>query len=470
MTDEQIKARAQEFIAQEWEHIVSDIDALVRIDSVEDMDHATQDMPYGPAAFEALDTAVQIAARLGLDAHNCDGHIGYADVHGASARHIAMIGHTDIVPVGTGWTFPPLQVTRKDGYLIGRGVLDDKGPFVLSLYAAKFFKDLVESHGETLPYTLRCIIGNNEETEMRDVDWYLEHFDQPAFLFTPDADFPVICGEKGGYSATIRSSGAIADHIITLDGGTAGNAVPGQATALVRKAASELPQAERIEVKDAGEGIAHIIATGRGAHASTPEGSINAILVLVDYLRAQGIGSAAERAFLDLEHDVLSTTDGSSLGIASCDEMFGPLTCIGGTIRTNEGVFEQTIDARYPTSISSAEITAALETFLKGRGATSLDLDMPPFYIAPDTAAIRICVDTYNEYTGRDSRAYVIGGGTYARHFRCACAFGPNDPAFPMPEWVGSEHSPDEGFSEDQFKRALEIYIVTLSRLMELPL
>jgi succinyl-diaminopimelate desuccinylase len=101
-----------------------------------------------------------------------------------------------------------------------------------------------------------------------------------------------------------------------VDGGTAGNAVPGQATALVRKAASELPQAERIEVKDAGEGIAHIIATGRGAHASTPEGSINAILVLVDYLRAQGIGSAAERAFLDLEHDVLSTTDGSSLGIA----------------------------------------------------------------------------------------------------------------------------------------------------------
>jgi succinyl-diaminopimelate desuccinylase len=155
MTDEQIKARAQEFIAQEWEHIVSDIDALVRIDSVEDMDHATQDMPYGPAAFEALDTAVQIAARLGLDAHNCDGHIGYADVHGASARHIAMIGHTDIVPVGTGWTFPPLQVTRKDGYLIGGVFLMIKGRLSCR-FSAKFFKDLLSLMVKLCPIPFRC--------------------------------------------------------------------------------------------------------------------------------------------------------------------------------------------------------------------------------------------------------------------------------------------------------------------------
>ena len=37
-----------------------------------------------------------------------------------------------------------------------------------------------------------------------------------------------------------------------------------------------------------------------------------------------------------------------------------------------------------------------------------------------------------------------------------------------MPEWVGAEHSADEGFSEEQFKRALEIYIVSVTRLMRL--
>ena len=84
--------------------------------------------------------------------------------------------------------------------------------------------------------------------------------------------------------------------------------------------------------------------------------------------------------------------------------------------------------------------------------------------------APRALVATYNEYAGRDAKPYTIGGGTYARHFKVAGAFGPNDPTSPMPDWVGSEHSADEGFSEEQFKRALEIYIVSLSRLMELEL
>ena len=57
--------------------------------------------------------------------------------------------------------------TRKDGYLIGRGVLDDKGPFVLSLYAANFFRRQVEETGEKLPYTLRCIIGNNDHIDIQ---------------------------------------------------------------------------------------------------------------------------------------------------------------------------------------------------------------------------------------------------------------------------------------------------------------
>lgn len=471
MADEQLKQEAREYIEREWENIVSDIDTLVHIRSVEDMDAAEPGKPYGPKAFEALDAAVKIADRLGFDAHNCDGHIGYADIKGASDKQIALIGHTDIVPEGTGWTFPPFEVTRKDGFMIGRGVLDDKGPFTLGLYALKFFKERAEKAGTVNPYTLRMIIGNNEETDMRDVEWYLDNFEQPAFLFTPDADFPVICGEKGGYSATIRSASAIADQIVELDGGSAGNAVPGQATAVVKADASKLPAADRITVEPAGDGLAKVTAEGIGAHASTPEGSVNAILVLVDYLRAQEIGSDAERVWLDLEHDILCTTDGSSMGFASHDEMFGPLTCIGGTVRTKNGVFEQTIDSRYPTSISSDEISAAIEKFLEGRNATlTVDLDMPTFYIKPDNPAIETCVATYNEYTGRNAKAYVIGGGTYARHFKCACAFGPNDPTDPMPDWVGAEHSADEGFSEAQFKRALEIYIVTLARLMELDL
>ena len=468
MADEQLKREAHEYVERIWEDAVKDIADLVAIRSVEDIDHAEPGKPYGPAPFEALQLAVDIADRLGMDAHNCDGNIGYADVAGASPKQIAMIGHTDIVPEGTGWHYDPFKVTRKDGYLIGRGVLDDKGPTVLALYAAKFFADKAAENGKPNPYTIRVIIGNNEETEMRDVEWYLENFEQPEFLFTPDADFPLICGEKGGYSASI-ASGKISDVIVDFDGGTVGTAVAGEATAVVRADVASLPAADRIDIEPAGEGLAMITAHGIGSHASTPEGSINAIGLLVEYLLDNDLCSEEERRFLEFERLVFASTDGSTLGIKSEDQRLGALTCIGGTMRTEDGVFVQTIDSRYPESITGETITATVGALAEKHGAElTLDLDMVPSYQAPTSDPIRILVDTYNEFTGRNEEAYCIGGGTYARHFKCSGAFGPNDPLDPMPEWVGAEHSADEGFSEEQFKRALEIYIVSLGRLMKL--
>ncbi len=470
MADEMLKAEAKAFVEENWEDIVKDIESLVAIRSVEDLDHATDEMPYGPASYEALCKGVEIAERLGLDAHNCDGHIGYADVPGDSERQIAMIAHTDIVPEGSGWTFDPFKLTRKDGYLIGRGVLDDKGPFVLELYCAKFFAERAARTGERLPYTIRCIIGNNEETEMADVEWYLERYPQPEFLFSPDADFPLICGEKGGYSATIRS-GKVSDVIVDFCGGTVGNAVAGEATALVRADAATLPAAERITVEAVEGGLARISAEGIGAHASTPAGSINAIGLLVDYLLENGLFSEGEKSFLEMEKLVFGSTDGSTLDIAASDDLFDPLTCIGGTIRTVDGVFEQTIDSRYPTSITGDEITRRVGALCEAHGCTlTVDLDMVPFSTDPNSDGIQALVRTYNEYTGRNDKPFTIGGGTYARHFKAGGAFGPNDPNFPMPDWIGAEHSADEGFSEEQFKRALEIYIVSVARLAELEL
>ena len=470
MADEMLKAEAKAFVEENWEDIVKDIESLVAIRSVEDLDHATDEMPYGPASYEALCKGVEIAERLGLDAHNCGGHIGYADVPGDSERQIAMIAHTDIVPEGSGWTFDPFKLTRKDGYLIGRGVLDDKGPFVLELYCAKFFAERAARTGERLPYTIRCIIGNNEETEMADVEWYLERYPQPEFLFSPDADFPLICGEKGGYSATIRS-GKVSDVIVDFCGGTVGNAVAGEATALVRADSAALPAAERITVEAVEGGLARISAEGIGAHASTPAGSINAIGLLVDYLLENGLFSEGEKSFLEMEKLVFGSTDGSTLDIASSDDLFDPLTCIGGTIRTVDGVFEQTIDSRYPTSITGDEITRRVGALCEAHGCTlTVDLDMVPFSTDPNSDGIQALVRTYNEYTGRNDKPFTIGGGTYARHFKAGGAFGPNDPNFPMPDWIGAEHSADEGFSEEQFKRALEIYIVSVARLAELEL
>ena len=424
MADEELKARVHDYVESVWEDVVGDISTLVSIRSVEDMDAAKPGMPYGPEPYRALDAAVKIAARLGLDAHNCEGHIGYADVPGESPKQIATIGHTDIVPEGTGWHFDPFKVTRKDGYMIGRGVLDDKGPTVLSLYAAKFFADEVARTGKRLPYTIRCILGNNEETDMRDVEWYLEHYEQPEFLFSPDADFPLICGEKGGYSATITSD-RVSDRIVEFDGGTVGNAVAGEAYAVVRADASGLEGTDRIDVSSEGDGLVRLTAHGIGAHASTPEGSINAIGLLVDYLLKHDLCGEGERDFLELERHVFGSTDGSTLGIAATDDLFDPLTCIGGVSAPRTAALSR-------RSTPATQVDHVPDDHPEGAGAVRraplhahVDLDMFPFYTDPNAETIQTLVKTTTRYTGRNDKPYTIGGGHLRAPLRPAARLAP---------------------------------------------
>ncbi|MEG0376716.1 MAG: Sapep family Mn(2+)-dependent dipeptidase, partial [Raoultibacter sp.] len=223
MGTEELSTAIDSYIDDVWEQVVEDITTLVRIPSTEDLDNATPEAPYGAGPAEALKAGVALAEKLGFDAHNCDGHIAYADLAGASETQIGIIGHLDVVPAGSGWNYEPFDVTRKEGYLIGRGVLDDKGPSVVAMYAMHFFKD----QGIELPYTLRMIMGANEESGMRDVTYYREHYADPAFIFTPDADFPVCYGEKGGFDGCYTSKAMGSDaKIVEFKGGNATNAVP----------------------------------------------------------------------------------------------------------------------------------------------------------------------------------------------------------------------------------------------------
>ena len=51
-----------------------------------------------------------------------------------------------------------------------------------------------QEQGYQLRYPIRAIVGDNEETHMNDVKYYLENYPAPVFCFTPDAEFPVCNG------------------------------------------------------------------------------------------------------------------------------------------------------------------------------------------------------------------------------------------------------------------------------------
>ena len=332
------------YLEKNWESIVADIERVVRIESTEDLPAAKPGAPFGPGPRAALTEALDIARGMGFEVHDVDGYVGYADLPGESDTQIGIIGHVDVVPAGPGWTVEPFAVTRREGYLMGRGVIDDKGPIVTTLHAVKFWLD----KGEKLPYTIRVIFGANEETGMHDVPYYRERFADPAFLFTPDAEFPVSYGEKGLYDATLTSKRFENGAIIDIEGGAAPNAVPGIAHAIVRADASTLPAAEGIVVTDAGEGTARIDAQGKAAHASLPHLGKSAIDLLVAYLLENDVCSVDERAFFELVRKLTSATDGSNLGIKTADEHFGELTVVGGTICMQDGRVSRRLTAASP--------------------------------------------------------------------------------------------------------------------------
>ena len=55
------------------------------------------------------------------------------------APTVMFYGHYDVVPVGieAAWNTDPFTLTGKDGYLYARGVTDNKGPIVATLFAVQ---------------------------------------------------------------------------------------------------------------------------------------------------------------------------------------------------------------------------------------------------------------------------------------------------------------------------------------------
>ena len=350
----------------------------------------------------------------------------------------------------------------KDNYMIGRGVADDKGPMVATLYALKFLKE----EGVSLRYPIRALVGDNEETHMRDVDYYLEHYKAPVFCFTPDAEFHVCNGEKGQFNGKLVSpvcSGEIKEFV----GGVANNAVPDRASALVETDITKLSNAPNITLEPEGNGV-RIRGWGKSGHAAMPEGTVNAIGLVVNYLLDNNLCNDAEREYLKAIQKLHSSTAGEGLGIQCADGPFGPLTIIGGRVYMENGRIVQTLDSRFPTCTDGETIEKQIRAAI-GSGAELTDIGVnKPFYIEADTPAIKACIDTYNEVTGDHATPFTMGGGTYARHFPYAVSFGPEHVDLPLPEFGGPMHGANEAAPIDKLLEALKIYILALLRLEEI--
>ena len=170
--------------------MIADIQALVRIDSIEQK--AQPDAPFGEGVRLALDKALEISEKLGFATKNMENYIGYAQ-YGQGEDYVCAIGHVDVVPVGDGWKYPPFSGHLEDGVIYSRGVLDNKGPILSCLYGLYVLKEL----GVQPKHPVRIIFGCDEESGFEDLTYYLEREKPPLYGFTPDCKYPVVYSERG---------------------------------------------------------------------------------------------------------------------------------------------------------------------------------------------------------------------------------------------------------------------------------
>ena len=240
--------------------------------------------PFGSGVQEALEKVLALGESMGFSAKNVDNYGGHIDFSGKTDRIMGIIGHLDVVPAGSGWDFDPYGGELSEGKIYGRGTTDDKGPVISCLYAMKALKDA----GYEPNCTIRLIIGLDEETHWKGIKYYFEHEQKPDFGFTPDADFPVINGEKGmlifdfAKKITPPQGQAKGLKLRSLKGGTAPNSVADSCRAVLRSdeegtydLIKEMVYGYRQEtgyklnVKGAGKSL-EITAAGVAAHGAKP--------------------------------------------------------------------------------------------------------------------------------------------------------------------------------------------------------
>lgn len=464
---EDLKQKVKEKVLAYKEDMIKDIFQLVSVDSVKE--EALPNKPFGAGPALALDKAYDIATRLGFEAVNLDNYVVYTH-SGRGNKRIGVLGHVDIVPLGEGWSKNPLGGDRDEEFIYGRGVSDNKGPCIMSLYALKIIQEL----GIPLNKEVRIIMGANEETGMQCVKYYREKEGGFDYAFSPDASFPVTFGEKGGFSARFSASKLSDEEVklISVKGGNASNVVCPKVNAILETETKQEEIATKFAQYVAANQLkGHTIIKenkieleleGVAAHASTPQYGVNAISHLMAFLGeiiprvpfVQGYNKCIGLAY-----------NGENCGVDLQDE-YGRLTFNVGLIYTEEDKIGASIDIRYPVTIQ--DFTPHSEELTKNFTACGFELKNvrigKPLFVPPDSPLIQVLSSVYVEVTGDTvNKPTTMGGGTYAKNFDNCVAFGAS--------FVGESnniHNVDERLNIENMMKATEIITHAIIKLLAL--
>ena len=457
----------EKFINENKEMIIKNLQELIQIPSCYSKSNNTK-YPFGESVNNALEYTLELGERLGFKTKNIDGYCGYIEF-GEGAELVGIIGHLDVVPEGDNWTYPPFSGTISDGYIFGRGAIDDKGPVITSLYAMKYVMETTK-----VKKRVRLILGLNEENNWDCIKYYKEHEEIPSIGFSPDADFPCIYAEKAVLTQEIKSDISqfknLNIKITNIDcNNNAINVVPKICSVVLSINTDKIRTEEFIDnlksiIKDSNSEIdiykidneeIKLTSHGISAHAAHPDLGINSISRLIIILDKIFKTYAYTIDLFDFFTKYIGLEyDGKNLGIDFEDES-GKSTLNIGYFGIENGFMKIKMNLRIPVHTDITKVGAA---FIKATCEyINLDFDttnyMPALYINPNSNLVQSLCNIYNEETKSNCKPIAIGGATFARAFPNCISFGAN-----FPGDKDMCHQTDEFISIDKLLLACKIY------------
>ncbi|MFT8825516.1 MAG: Sapep family Mn(2+)-dependent dipeptidase [Liquorilactobacillus mali] len=411
---------------------------IIKVPSIKG--EALENAPFGRETREALRQGLEIANhQFGLKTQQLDNKIGWAELTGNDNNYIAALGHLDVVDAPKqGWKTPPFDLTIREGYMYGRGVLDNKGPIMGALFALALLKD----EGFEPKQTIRVIFGTDEESGSSDMKTYNAIEKAPLAGFTPDGKYPVVYAERGMLRLSlIANINDGSDKILSkIEGDFSPSYIP-----------------DKVDVTFS-SGVVKTYS-GEKSPSNAPDLGKNALLELAQEQKKLPGQIGKIMAWL---YRATNDSKGKGLKIAFDGEKSGELQCSVYGFEFNNNQIKINFSIRYPIELAKRKLLEQLKTQLPKDSQLVINRDIAPLYHDPEAPIIKTMQKTYEEVTGLKGTPVTTTGITYARFLPNTVAFGPS-----FPGQRGIAHKENEWLKVSDWEKIIAIEYLTLKRLAE---
>lgn len=430
------KEEMDRYVEASRESMVRDIIDLVRFPSINGRTEETK---------ACLSHFLHTAENMGFRTQRADDwDVGIVEL-GQGEETLGILVHLDVVDIGDPekWTHDPFQGTDQDGFLYGRGTVDDKGAAIMSLYAMKSLARLIPE--EKMGCKIWLIVGTSEEGHWSDMEHFKEQFPIPSFGFSPDGEFPIYHVEKGyadvvlrfsKYERSRRAKGLMeGEAVLFLQAGDSPNTIPSRA---------ELQLV----------GGQKLIAHGISSHSSTPEAAVNAITKLCEEVCKIGDFDFA-RFLVDYFSEESQT---KKIGIDDGsdhwnNEFIGTTTAVPTVLSLDQKQVLVNVNVRQRAGTTKMDIEGAFSA-LEDEYAFSYEINeyLDPMIVSKELPFVKTMDEVHKEY-GLEGGFRVAAGTSYAKSMDNFVSWGPillTDP--------DCAHMEDERLSIDTMLLATKMY------------